>query len=534
MTNQPAAAAGAVQQSHQRSPSRSPRSRSWRVLVVAVLHLRRTSTPTCSGSTSSASSSVLTTQWVAQRRHVPHRVRRHGARRSGCRIEIAFRSRPVYAKLNSQLDRYQQVDRAAAPARDVRHPDRARHLRRRLDRRPAGRSVLQWLNTTPFGADRPAVRARRLVLPLRAAVLPRRPRLRLGGHARSPASRRSPPATCTAASGSAAASCASRAPRASSSPSLAALYLALQAVQHLARPVRDPHSTSGDLITGAGYTDVNAIIPGRAILAGIAALVAVLFIVTAIIGRWRLPAHRHRAAHRRRASSSAAIYPWIVQRFQVDPSARTLEAEYIQRSIDATRDAYGVADVEEMPVQRDDGCRAGRPARGRRDDGQHPHPRPRAREPTSFAQLEQFQQYYQFADAPRRRPLRDRRQDPGHRDRGPRAQPGRLRAPHDLVQQHPRLHPRLRRRRRLRQPARDRRPAGVPRVGHPDAPATSATSSRASTSARTRRATRSSAAPEDGDPARARLPVGRRRGQTANDNDTTFDGDGGPKLDNVF
>ena len=45
----------------------------------------------------------------------------------------------------------------------------------------------------------------------------------------------------------------------------------------------------------------------------------------------------------------------------------------------------------------------------------------------AFAQLEQFRQYYQFAAAPRRRPLRDRRRDPGHRDRGARAQPGRAR-----------------------------------------------------------------------------------------------------------
>src|SRR5690606_27967746 len=100
--------------------------------------------------------------------------------------------------------------------------------------------------------------------------------------------------------------------------------------------------------TGAGYTEVNATIPGRAILAGIAAIVAVLFIVTAIIGRWRLPIIGT-ALLIVSALVVGSVYPWIVQRFQADPSARTLEAEYIQRSIDATREAYGVADVEEVP-----------------------------------------------------------------------------------------------------------------------------------------------------------------------------------------
>ena len=35
-----------------------------------------------------------------------------------------------------------------------------------------------------------------------------------------------------------------------------------------------------------------------------------------------------------------SIYPAIIQRFQVDPSARTLEAEYIERAIDG--DAGGL------------------------------------------------------------------------------------------------------------------------------------------------------------------------------------------------
>ncbi len=112
---------------------------------------------------------------------------------------------------------------------------------------------------------------------------------------------------------------------------MAALYLALQA----ASIWLDQYATltdDGALITGAAYTDVNAVIPGRVILAGIAALVAVLALLTAVIGRWRLPLIGTALL----VVSSlviGSIYPAIIQRFQVDPSARTLEAEFIERAL---------------------------------------------------------------------------------------------------------------------------------------------------------------------------------------------------------
>jgi len=40
------------------------------------------------------------------------------------------------------------------------------------------------------------------------------------------------------------------------------------------------------------------------------------------------------------------LYPLAVQQFQVRPSELIREAPYIQRNIDATRDAYGIADAE--------------------------------------------------------------------------------------------------------------------------------------------------------------------------------------------
>ena len=48
--------------------------------------------------------------------------------------------------------------------------------------------------------------------------------------------------------------------------------------------------------TGAMYTDVNAVIPTKAILAIAAVLVAIMCIVGAVVGRWRLPMIARRRA----------------------------------------------------------------------------------------------------------------------------------------------------------------------------------------------------------------------------------------------
>src|SRR5690606_30919431 len=96
-----------------------------------------------------------------------------------------------------------------------------------------------------------------------------------------------------------------------------------------------------DRITGAAYTAVNATIPGMAILAIIAALVAVLFFVTAVIGRWRLPL----TATALLIVASLVVglgYPWVVTTFQVRPNQNSFQAEYYQRNIDGTKAAYDI------------------------------------------------------------------------------------------------------------------------------------------------------------------------------------------------
>jgi uncharacterized membrane protein (UPF0182 family) len=99
------------------------------------------------------------------------------------------------------------------------------------------------------------------------------------------------------------------------------------------------------LITGMTYTDVNALLPAKAILAAIAVVCALLFFANIVRRSWLLPT----AGTALLVISSvliAGIYPAAIQQFTVKPSESSKEAPYIQRNIDATRVAYGLDKVE--------------------------------------------------------------------------------------------------------------------------------------------------------------------------------------------
>ncbi|TFD50664.1 UPF0182 family protein [Cryobacterium frigoriphilum] len=333
---------------------------------------------------------VLTTQWIASAvlfvigfiaMSVPVWVS----------IQLAYRMRPVYAKLNSQLDRYQQV---IEPLRRLAMYGIPALLGLFAGVAAATRwqPILMWLNRTPVGQTDPQfgfdIAFYLFDLPFYQAVL---------GFASAVVLIAALVAVATSyLYGSIRLSgrevLISKAARVQIAVT-ASLYLFLQAISIWF----DQYSTltaQGDLITGAAYTEVNATIPGRAILAGIAALVAVLFIVTAIIGRWRLPVIGT-ALLIISSLLIGSLYPWVVQRFQVDPSARSLESPYIERNIDLTRDAYGLADVDEIPYNAVTTAEPG----ALREDAETTA-NIRILDPAlvsdSFGQLEQFRQYYQF------------------------------------------------------------------------------------------------------------------------------------------
>jgi uncharacterized membrane protein (UPF0182 family) len=99
------------------------------------------------------------------------------------------------------------------------------------------------------------------------------------------------------------------------------------------------------IVTGPSYTDVNAVLPAKTILVFVAVICALLFFANIVTRNWLLPA----VAFGLMVFSAIVIggaYPALVQQFKVKPSAQELEAPYIQRNITATRNAYGINDVQ--------------------------------------------------------------------------------------------------------------------------------------------------------------------------------------------
>jgi uncharacterized membrane protein (UPF0182 family) len=99
---------------------------------------------------------------------------------------------------------------------------------------------------------------------------------------------------------------------------------------------------SGGLFTGIGYTDKNAVLPAKTILTFIAIICAVLFFANIFRRSWMLPS----VGLALLVVSSillGVIWPGIVQQFQVKPSEPDKEGPYIERNIQATRAAYGLA-----------------------------------------------------------------------------------------------------------------------------------------------------------------------------------------------
>ncbi|PZQ92132.1 MAG: hypothetical protein DI534_03175 [Leifsonia xyli] len=307
-------------------------------------------------------------------------------------IFVAFRSRPLYQKLNSQLDRYQQV---IEPLRRLAMIGVPALLGLFVGVSTAARwaTVLQFLNRTEFGKVDPQFGLdvsfyvyelpfyRGLVAYASAIVL-------IAGIAAI--------ATHYLYGGIRINGREVRVTRAAriQIAITAAVYVALQAVSIWLDQFATLTDDTG-AVTGATYTDVNAGIPGRVIVAGIAVLVAVLFLVTAAIGRWRLPLI---GAALLIVSSLVVgtIYPAIVQRLTVDPNAKQVEAQYIQRSIDATRAAYGLDNLDVVPYDAVTTATAGQ----LREDAQTTASirilDPAIVSPT-FRQLQRVKQYYQFA-----------------------------------------------------------------------------------------------------------------------------------------
>ena len=153
----------------------------------------------------------------------------------------------------------------------------------------------------------------------------------------------------------------------------------------------------GKLITGLAYSDVNATLPAKAILAGIAVICALLFFANIVRRSWVLPA----AGTALLAISSlliAGIYPAFIQQFTVKPSESSKEAPYIQRNIDATRAAYGLSGVTVEDYQAVSSTAAGQLANDASTISNIRLIDPNVVSAT-FRQLQQIKPYYTFPDS---------------------------------------------------------------------------------------------------------------------------------------
>jgi len=100
-------------------------------------------------------------------------------------------------------------------------------------------------------------------------------------------------------------------------------------------------SQRGAVTTGASYTDVNAVLPAKTVLAVIAIICALLFFAGAARRSAMLPAVGFGLLVLS-AILIGGLYPAIIQQFVVKPNELAKETPYIQREIDSTRQAYGI------------------------------------------------------------------------------------------------------------------------------------------------------------------------------------------------
>ena len=103
-------------------------------------------------------------------------------------------------------------------------------------------------------------------------------------------------------------------------------------------------SQRGTVTTGASYTDVNAVLPAKTVLAVIAVICAVLFFAGAVRHSAMLPAVGFGLLVLS-AIIIGGVYPAIIQQFVVKPNELAKESKYIAREISSTRSAYAVSGV---------------------------------------------------------------------------------------------------------------------------------------------------------------------------------------------
>nr|WP_066371187.1 UPF0182 family protein [Herbidospora mongoliensis] len=149
-------------------------------------------------------------------------------------------------------------------------------------------------------------------------------------------------------------------------------------------------------VFGASFTDVNAVLPAKTILAFVALICAALFFAGVFRPGGMLPG----VALGLLVLSAVLIggvYPALVEQFQVRPNQQAKEREYIDRNIKATRAAYG---VDTSKVTQYGAATEAKPEVLQAESSQIPALRlldPSVLSPT-YQQRQQIRGYYQFPE----------------------------------------------------------------------------------------------------------------------------------------
>jgi uncharacterized protein len=129
---------------------------------------------------------------------------------------------------------------------------------------------------------------------------------------------------------------------------LIGVFVLLKAVAYWVDRYGIDFSQRGVVQTGASYTDVNAVLPAKTVLAVIAVICAALFFAGAIRRNAMLPAVGFGLLVLS-AVIVGGVYPAIVQQFVVKPNELAKEGPYLAREIKNTRAAYGITNVTVTP-----------------------------------------------------------------------------------------------------------------------------------------------------------------------------------------
>ncbi|WP_129843940.1 UPF0182 family protein [Streptomyces sp. RFCAC02] len=181
---------------------------------------------------------------------------------------------------------------------------------------------------------------------------------------------------------------------------LLGLFVALKAVAYwfdrygLALKGGDFRNAEG--WTGLRYVDANAYLPAKTILTIIAAICALLFFAALWRRGWQLPVIGL-GLMVLSAVLIGGVYPALVQQFQVRPNEQAKETPYIQKHMDATMDAYDIADasIEDYSGQSEAGADTLRESVG--DTVSIRQLDPSVVSP-AFQQIQQVRGYYKFPE----------------------------------------------------------------------------------------------------------------------------------------